>query len=514
MTVEPTRVAVVGGGAAAVGVVLGLSATGRRIHTTLIDHPSAPTSPLEPTTELAGSSSQTHEDAAFVRRLRELIGRKFPPPKSHFGQQPVTIDVDDWGPIWNSTMGAGLTRYWGGSALPWPDVEFDAWPVDASGLRPHYQAIVAHIGVAGADDPLSALWGHGLASRPPIERPSVFDRLTNVVNHGADADTEGYHIVAGTGRLAVETGHSDENRCRFVGACMSGCRYGAIYSADRSIARFRAEGLIDCDVIGHVLAVDRDSRTITVQHGGRHEVLGPFRHIFLAAGCLGSTGILLRSIQSTSPAQMQDNALYTFPIIDFGRQQQPARTRDYFALTNMFLACLPTDARNRAALVQLYPFFDLLWKFYLPSHVWPAAAPLGRLARGRVLIARLYTPGHLSQRYRVSLDRGGNPVLALEDAGTSLSDIPALWRDIRRSLNRGGFRVPRHLRIRHKTSSHYAGTFPFGRGPVGPDGTVAPGVYLCDSAAFPESSAFSPTLTIMAHAHRVAASVAGGLEAK
>ena len=58
--------------------------------------------------------------------------------------------------------------------------------------------------------------------------------------------------------------------------------------------------------------------------------------------------------------------------------------------------------------------------------------------------------------------------------------------------------------IRHHTSSHYAATLPMGQGTVDETGAVADGVYLCDSAAFPRSPAYSPTMTIMAFARWVA----------
>ena len=39
----------------------------------------------------------------------------------------------------------------------------------------------------------------------------------------------------------------------------------------------------------------------------------------------------------------------------------------------------------------------------------------------------------------------------------------------------------------------------------GLEGEVAPGIYVCDSAAFPDLPAVSLTFTIMAQAHRLAA---------
>ena len=77
---------------------------------------------------------------------------------------------------------------------------------------------------------------------------------------------------------------------------------------------------------------------------------------------------------------------------------------------------------------------------------------------------------------------------------------------LRRAANHGGFYIPPVAPIGHGTSSHYAGTLPYGDGPlpVSSTGRIAPGVYLADASAFPTLPAISPTYTIMANACRTA----------
>ena len=77
---------------------------------------------------------------------------------------------------------------------------------------------------------------------------------------------------------------------------------------------------------------------------------------------------------------------------------------------------------------------------------------------------------------------------------------------LRAALTDSGFHLPPLPPVRHKTSSHYSGSVPYGGEllPVAATGEVAPGIYVCDSALFNDGPASSPTFTIMANACRIA----------
>jgi choline dehydrogenase-like flavoprotein len=491
--------AVIGGGAAGHGALLGLRDSSVTVSATLIDPPAGPRSPFEPERypQEAGP-----ERGAYLRHLRASLGRSLVPPKSHFGIRPETYDVTGWGPIWRGDTAGGLTRFWGASALPLPESGFRNWPFGMSALRPHYEAIVSELPVAGRDDCLSALWGHGLASRPPLSRPAIFDRLAAALEAALPGADGAYDLIPGSGRMAIETASGATTACRYCGDCMAGCRFGAIYSAGDALAERR--DLYDARVEAHVIAVDRAAGTLTIEQKGARRVLGPFDRIYLAAGCIGSTAILARSGLAPRETEVQDNAVLTFLLAYLGGPVFAAASTRYLALTNLVVACRPRRQEDPVAALQLYPFFDYLWELHTPHLLAPALRGLSSLLRERLVIARLYLPAAMSQRYSLRVSGDGMPALSLKAAPADDDACAPLLRAVRAGLNRGGFfALPRPL-LRHGTSSHYAGTLPLGGGYVDKQGRVAPGVYLCDSAAFPESPAFSPTLTIMAFAHHVA----------
>jgi len=282
---------------------------------------------------------------------------------------------------------------------------------------------------------------------------------------------------------------------------MLGCPHDAVFAAVHTIRGYRDAGLVNSIIEAEVRSFDPRRRTLSVLSHGRMTELGPFDLVFLAAGCVESTTIVLRSLPGIEGVQMQDNSVHSFPLLYFGRFRTHPAERRYFGLTNAVIACRPLDG-GPLSVIQLYPFFDYLWQYHLPSWLWSSAGVAAAFARDHVAIARLYLPAEHSQRYSLALSAKGEPVLALAAAPTPLEQIPNLWSAVRRRLSGRGFWVPPALRSSQRTSSHYAATLPAGGSHCSSYGEIAERFYLCDSAAFPASSAFSPTLTIMAVARK------------
>ena len=132
-------------------------------------------------------------------------------------------------------------------------------------------------------------------------------------------------------------------------------------------------------------------------------------------------------------------------------------------------------------------------------------APVGRVLRDRLYWCRIYLPDESAAVYAPTLSGDGPMTFDLEREVDAAAALPIIER-FRASLAGSGFSVPKFKPIRHKTSSHYAATFPYG-GPLldtPPTGQVAPGLFVCDSTVFPDSQPISPTFTIIANARRTA----------
>jgi choline dehydrogenase-like flavoprotein len=476
------RVAVIGSGMAAAGVLEGLSRAAPSAEVTLFEE--RPAEDRE--------APEAHAD--LYRRLRRAHGLSFPPPKTHFGDQAERRPVEGWGGIWRSRGRGGLTRYWGGSAVTFTERDLKDWPIRLEALAPYYRIAAERIGVSGRKDALSDIFRAEHLTRPPMRMLSLFEALEEAV--AGAPEQPGYRFTAGASRLALDTRVYGDSRCRYTGDCMIGCRHGSIFDAKRVID-LHASSVVQ----GDVRAVGKDRRVL-VQRDGALMWSEPFDRIYVCAGAPQTTAIIMRSLGLQSGPVLTDNAVVTFPILFTGRRE-PEPEEGYFGLTNLMIACEPVAMDQPGAQVQIYPAFDHLWRYFTPAALWPVAAPMGRALRNRMMIARIYLDGSLSQRYRIEL-KDGEPAWSLERAPAGKEAWADLWRGLRRVLNRDGFHVPAGVRMGHKTSSHYAASLPMGGGLVDKSGAVMDGVYVCDSAAFATAPACSPSFTIFALACRIA----------
>jgi hypothetical protein len=490
------KVAVIGSGAAALGVLDFFSTLGPSSDITLIDRERRGSGELVP--------RWTQESLRdFYSRIRSEYGHCFPPPKTNFGVTPPKQRVEGWGKVWDGGHG-GLTSIWGLSALPFSARELEGWPFGRSELDPHYASIAKRIGIAGERDSLNEWLGDDFVNRPPIKRTPLATLLAEKINSCVTGTT--FRFIAGASRLAIETRSERSNACVSCGECMIGCPQQAMYSTVRDVDAWRRSSLISRVVVGRVLAVDSNPPLVTVEtEDGRRQALGPYDRVYVCAGCINTTEIALRSLGRREPLRIVDNSAYTFPAVYTGPAlPKSVEQHSYLGLANIIVHAVPRVSTAQPVQIQIYPVFDHLWRYFTPFALWRAVEPLGRALRRRVLLARVFLHGDHSQRYVLDLQGSRPAMLSLVECGTMLCRIPDLWSDIRSIFAASGFAVPMRP-TRQRTSSHYSSSLPLGKNPVGIDGSITPGVYLCDSAVFPTAPATSPTFTIMANARRIAA---------
>ena len=492
------RVAVIGSGAAALGVLDRLAAEPCPPHITLFDRREVEP-PAQPPVS-AWTPQSLRRSSATSRSSRVL---QFPPPKANFGLEHTYRRVEDWGRVWDSALPGGLTNFWGLSAVPFDAAEFARWPVAAADLADHYRAIAERIGITGRTDRLAAYLCDEPINRPPIPVPPIVEALEESVN--ALGEGERYRLVAGAARLALETRPDRDCHCIACGECRLGCPRGAMYSTVRDIEAWRRSGLIGTLVPARVLAISADRRMVVcLGKDGARESVGPFDAIYVCAGCINTTEIAMRTLAIEDGPEVVDNAAFTFPIVHFGRHREGGDPAKYIALTNLLVLVVPKEpGASPVGQIQIYPMIDDLWRYYLPVFAWGAASYIGRHLRRRVLLGLVFLHGRHSQRYAIRL-RGDDPAsLHLSSPGISARELRPFWADVRRAFG-GEFRMLPGTPLRLRTSAHYAATLPAGEGPVAADSSIAPGVYLCDSSVFPAAPAASPTFTIMANARRIA----------
>lgn len=493
------RIAVIGSGAAAAATMMGLARSSRPVQVTLFD-----IGKKLPPHKLPDSYSD-NDIARFYTSLyhssKKKNGYHFPPIKTHFGKCLPQYKIDGKYRFFKSDLWGGLTNFWGGTMLPFSSDDFAAWPINYTDLKPYYQYIANHIGISGRHDALSKGFDDEYANRPPIHILKGLRRLDDSVN-SAPAQGE-YTIYSGVNRVALETRPDNPHRCIYCGECMSGCVFGSVYCAAETLQSLQAT-LASQTITGRVVSLETNPLQIQVAgDDGEIHSHGGFDRIFLCAGAPGTTGILMRSMQLQRGPTLIDNAVFQVPIINYGAGQADLDKKHYLSLSNLIFSCQPRTTGRFNAQVQIYPNFDYLWRSAIPEPLWHLAQKPVQVSRDRILWARIYLYGCESFRYNANLDSHGELFFTLKE-GPVRGDLHQLMNSLRSVINRNGFHMIPIKPVLSKTSSHLAGTFPYGGDlvKVSRNGEVMPGVHICDSTCFPDSPAVSPTFTIMANALR------------
>jgi len=499
MSSSRQKIAVVGSGASALGVISGLLDLGIDAEIIIFDYGNDEN--LDPPENLPPDQAENFYDKIY-KKIRENHPFKFPPPKTHFGNQIPRISVEGKIKIYKSNSFGGLTNYWGATMLPFTEREMQKWPISADDLLKHYQAISDLVGISGRPDMIDEYFLHSFVNRPQIKNLSIFEGLLGTVN---SSDIQGkFRIRAGLNRCAVETRQGKENFCPYSGDSLAGCFRKSIFSPRFIFDKLIRQGKVKL-IKSQVRKILPDSRKIEIIiKDGARLTTEKFDKIFLCAGCTSSTEIVLRSFGISKSLIMLDNAVYNFPIFYFGRKQA-LTDNAYFGLSNLLLSCMPKNNNGYFAQIQIYPNSDYLWRYNTPLKLWPFVKSIIRASRSRIVWARLYVHSDISQAYSLALVNDQLKITVAKVANRG-DYIKSVISDIRKAVNKNGFYFPQFPPILEKSNSHYAGTLPFGNKvlPVASSGEIAAGIYLSDSSIFPEQPAVSPTFTIMANARRIA----------
>jgi ferredoxin len=490
------KIAIIGSGASAAGVLSGIEAACPNVEISVFsDERYFGDSPKEryATADVEQFYNEVYQD------IKKQV-TNFPPRKTFYGDpiQSHTIGGTERFPM--SEMFGGLTNVWGGSVLPLSEEDLESWPIDRADLEPHYRAVARLVGVAGLPDRVSDFLKMKISNRPPVKQLKGFKVLQDYLN--AHPGTDKYVFHAGVPRIAVDTRCDSPRRCIHCGECMAGCIRDSIYSSRNAFMKLIAQKNVR--FIGkRVREVRiRNGKRLVYAEGGYKE---SFDKVFLAAGCVSTTEILMRSLNLESGPVLQDNAIYQYPIINLTRHADKEKDK-YFGLTNLLVIAEPKRPDLPLLQVQLYPNADFLWRTIVPPWLWKVTRHPVRWSRDRILWARVYMDGADSYRFSVCLK--GDGLIFEEECKPDEEKLAAFWESQNEVLKGSMFLTPPIKPVLAHTSAHLAGTFPY-------DGEVVdiardsgvmplPHVYIADSTCFPKSPVTSPTLTIMANARRSA----------
>lgn len=414
----------------------------------------------------------------------------------------------------------GLSNVWGSALLPYRQDDIADWPITLRELEPHYHAALSLTGMATTPDALAEMF------------PLYADQITRLESsrqakvmwaalqkNRAKLNATGIHF--GHSRLAVRGTSANPNTpgCVHCGLCMFGCVYGHIYSAQHSFPRFSQTGRFRYQGNHVVETVSETAAGVSIS-GRYHDSQKSFRvvadRVYLAAGIIPTTGIILRSLGAfDETVHIKDSQYFLLPVA-LTRRIPGVRSERLHALSQIFLELLDPKISTHTVHIQTYSYNDLMGQV-----VRKTCGPLDFLAReleGRLLLLQGFIHSNDSGSIATTLRRSPmTPQGILEmKACPSAHAKKVVHRVVRKLLRHttklGAIPLPPMLQLGKPGRSFHAGSsFPMSDRPgkFAADIWGRPAgwqrIHAVDATVLPSIPATTITLTAMANAHRIGA---------
>jgi choline dehydrogenase-like flavoprotein len=421
----------------------------------------------------------------------------------------------------------GFSTVWGGSMLPYLQSDLSGWPISNDDLAPHYKAAVELTGLSAERD--------GLAERFPLhtDTPGHLEasRQAQVILRKLDRHQEALRrtgVTYGRARVAIQAAREPQKPgCVYCGMCMYGCPYGYIYSAEQTLPRLKQHGdfRYQPDVVvrtveelnGGVRISGHDRATgASVQFEGDR--------VYLAAGVIATTGILLRSLQAyDQPVTLKDSQYFLLPSA-LAKRVPDVRREALHALSQLYLEIMDSAVSAYNVHLQVYSYNDLIGRT-VAGTMGPIARLFPFLAReleGRLVLLQGYLHSAESDHIVATLRRNSSANGdTLQLRATATPQVKAnvrrvMWKLLRQSPRLGLWPLPMLLQLgKPGRGFHVGGSFPMQSSPRGLQSDIlgrptgCQRIHAVDATVLPSVPATTITLAVMANAHRIGWESAG-----
>lgn len=426
------------------------------------------------------------------------------------------VDVDGFDPVLSHATG-GLANAWGAGAYRFRQDELVDFPIGVDELRPHYDELTGHIGIAGGDDDLQSYFGLATGCQRPHPTNRIGSHLRDrYERRRAHFHRHGVHI--GAPRMAVlSEPHRGRPAYDYQGLEFFRPGIRAIYNPAYTLEELVRDGAVE-----HRpgVLVERYERTQDgVRVHGRDPDTGEAhtfeaRRLVLAAGAIQSARIVLRSeAEPGTRLPLLDNPISYVPFVALGLIGKGLQKQ---SLPLQLTVVCEDEHEWCPVLGSFYGVSATLWNdllFDLPLAARDNVRMLKYLLPA-MSVVQLFYPDRANPDNHVQLTADDR--LRLTYRGRELG---RLERRLIRVFRRIGYlSLPSLCKYPAAGNSfHYAGCLPMHERPtrlqtdrdgrLGGDGVV----HVADAATFPSLPSKNLTLTIMANARRIGEAVRSSL---
>jgi choline dehydrogenase-like flavoprotein len=513
---------VIGSGTSGAACAMALLDAGRTVH--MIDAGIA----LEPERAEALAVARkngrlTPETAPWVREQdtkakiprKLLYGSDFP-----FREAPEGIRLDSQGVGAEPTFAlGGFSNVWGASALPFSAHDTADWPVSEAEMAPHYEACANVLNIAREQDDLAEWLPTYGRSAGQLRASNQAKMLLGNLEKNRDA-LKAAGVRFGRARVAAKT--PETGGCTYCGLCLHGCPDKLIYNATETIAALRKHPRFSyqADVVVETLSETDDGARIHAKDrltGAAMEFSA--RKVFVAAGAMTTTGMLLRSSGSYDKTlRLKDSQYFLLPLALFSGVRN-VRSEELHTMAQIFLEMRDPEISPYTVHLQVYTYNDVLART-VRNRLGPMLEPAARWGDAHFVLVQGYLHSDHSGGIEMTLKRDGNSD-RLEARGAinpeTRRKIGAITAKLMGMATKiGAVPLAPLMEISQPGRGfHHGGSMPMSATPGAFD-TDTLGrpfgwkrIHAVDATVLPSIPATTITYPVMANAHRIG-SLAGG----
>jgi choline dehydrogenase-like flavoprotein len=524
------NVAVIGSGVAGVFAAHALAARG--LHVTILDVGET----LDPARRAAVAQLRDREPGSWPAEHQDLISANATmngdelPKKMHFGSDYIYASDRPFAHVVTNRAGrapyptfarGGFSNIWGAAVLPPDACDMADWPVSRSAMEPYFRKVAALLPLCGGGGSMAAtfpVYKEILGQLDPGPQGAVL--LKDLARAEKRLAADG--ILYGPARLAIHTASAEEGvlPCNGCGQCFTGCVRGSIFSTVPMLDGMvrRGEVVYRGGLFVRSVREDADQAHVEVLDLNRGPVELTFKTIFLAAGPLNTTAILLRSAgHYDRPVLLKESQKFVLPALRT-RAARTAAEQPSITLAAAFIEARIRELSNHWVHVQMIPMNDMVvTASRLPGLKSPYTRRLWAPILRRVMLAWCGMHSDHSSSLELTLRRGADDSDTLSIAlnvseQARLEARVAARRLTSVSRKAGIYFQPRMIRFSNPGSgTHCGSSFPMRSRPVGVFDSDELGrpfgwrrVHVVDASVLPSIPGTTLAFPVMANAVRIA----------
>lgn len=321
------QVAVVGSGLSAIGAIKSLQKLGYK--PVVLDYGETLDSERSGLAETLSAKDPQEWTGAERKALSQnfTVDKGDPIPKKLlFGsdyfygksQNNALVECNGNLPPFSYAMG-GFSVGWGAASLPPQKCDLDDWPIEASEIDEYCEIAISDLPYSAREDGLSLNFKI-LRENPHALHLNESERIIlERLNKASILEKD--KLVFGQSRLLVSPGTTDNVvGCKYCGQCMSGCVYKSIYKSSDDILSLSKSGAIDYKPGCLVIEITEADERVAIKYldmEGREQIM-QFDRVFLAAGAVNSTRIVLNSLKMfDKKVKLKTRGGYVMPVFSF-----------------------------------------------------------------------------------------------------------------------------------------------------------------------------------------------------